>query len=107
MYRRRFVFVRCPIALSRLLERRDTRESISAIGSRLLLRASRVHDRTKSRDPTHAYRCKCCRWRIAGHPSSVGTPKRKSGRPFATRTEQSQEVHLWYAVLEVRERECD
>src|SRR6478752_10759819 len=107
MYLRPFVSVRCPIALSRLLERRDTRESTSAIGSQLLLRASRVHDRTKLRDPTHAYRCKCCPWRIAGHPSSAGIPKWKSASPFATRNEQSQPIHLWCVVLEVREPECD
>src|SRR6478609_5961877 len=105
MYLRPFVSVRCPIALSRLLERRDTRESTSAIGCRLLLRASRVHDRTKPRDPTHAYRCKCCRCRIAGHPSSAGIPKGKSASPFATRNKQSRLVHLWCAVLEVGERE--
>src|SRR5205823_1832944 len=104
---RQFVSERCPIALSRLLQHPDTRESVSAIGSRLLLRASRVHDRTKSRDPTHAYRCKCCPWRTAGHPSNAGIPKRKSASPFATRNEQCRQVHLWCAVLEVRERECD
>src|SRR5216684_1522464 len=107
MCRRRFVFVRCPIVLSRLLERRDTRESILAIGFPLLFRASRVYDRTKSRDPTHAYRCKCCPWRTAGRPSNVGTPKQKSASFFATRNEQSWQVHLGCAVLEVRERECD
>src|SRR5215469_11389233 len=107
MCRRRFVSVRCPIAFSRLLERRDTRESISAIGSRLPLRASRVHDRTKSGYPIHAYRCKCCPRQIAGHPSSAGIPKRKSAIPFATRNEQSLQVHLWYALVEVRERESD
>src|SRR6267378_4564621 len=106
MCRLRFVFVRCPIALCHLLQHPDTRESISAIGSRLLLQASRVHDRTKSRDPTRAYRCKCCPWRIAGRPSNGGIPKRKSASPFATRNEQSRQVHLWCAVLEVREREC-
>src|SRR5207249_486884 len=104
---RRFVFVRCPIVLSRLLQHPDTRESISAIGSRLLLRTSRVHDRTKSRDPTRAYRCKCRPWRIAGYPSNAGTPKQKSASPFETRNEQARQVHLWCAVLEVRERECD
>src|SRR6476469_3195070 len=107
MYLRPFVSVRCPIALSRLLERRDTRESTSAIGSRLLLRASRAHDRMKLRDPTHAYRCTCCPWRIAGYPSSAGIPKRKSASPFATRMKQSLQVHLWCVVLEVRERGCD
>src|SRR6476620_12502328 len=107
MHRRRFVSVRYPIALSRLLEHRDTRESTLATGSLLLLRAGRVHDRMKSRDPTHAYRCKCCPWRIAGHPLNAGTPKRKSANSFATRNEQSRQVHLWCAVLEVRERECD
>src|SRR5436309_16007624 len=103
MYLRPFVSARCPIALSPLLQHPDMRESISAIGFRLLLRASRVHDRTKSRDPTHAYRCKCCPWRIVGYPSSAGIPKQKSASPFATRNEQSRQVHLWYAVLEVRE----
>src|SRR5947207_14903411 len=107
MYLRPFVSARCPIALSPLLQHPDTRESISAIGSPLLLRASRVHDRTKSRDPTHAYRCKCCPWRTAGRPSNVGTPKRKSESPFAMRNEQSRPGHLCCAVLEVRERECD
>src|SRR5215472_1308306 len=107
MCRRRFVSVGCPIALSGLLERGDTRESVLAIGSRLPLRASHVHDRTKSRDPTHAYRCKCCPWRIAGRPSSAGIQKRKSESPFVTRNEQSLQVHLWCAVLQVRERECD
>src|SRR5215216_7960151 len=107
MCQRRFVSVRCPIVLSRLLQHPDTRESISAIGSRLLLRANRVHDRTKSRDPTHAYRCKCCPWRIAGRPSNAGIPKQKSASPFGTRNEQSRQVHLWSAVLEVHERESD
>src|SRR5437667_578239 len=107
MCRRRFASERCPIAFSRLLERRDRRVLILAIGSRLLLRASRVRDRTKSRDPTLAYRYKCCPWRIAGHPSSAGIPKQKSASPFATRNEQSRQVHLWCAVLEVREPECD
>src|SRR5512132_3671665 len=107
MYLRPFVSARCPIALRRLLQHPDTCESILAIGSRLLLRASRVHDRTKSRDPTHAYRCKCCRWRIAGHPSNGGIPRAKSAGPFATRTEQSRQVHPACAVLEVREPECD
>src|SRR4029077_10036132 len=102
-----FVSVRCPIVLSRLLEHPDTRGSISAIGSRLLLRASRVYDRTKPGDPTHAGRCKCCPWRIAGHPSNAGIPKRKSASPFATRNEQSRQAHLCCAVLEVRARECD
>src|SRR6476660_9576618 len=106
MYRRRFVSVRYPIALSRLLEHRDTRESTLATGSLLLPRAGRVHDRMKSRDPTHAYRCKCCSWRIAGDPWSAGIPKRKSASPFATRNEQSQAIHLWCVVLEVREPEC-
>src|SRR5215208_7384112 len=107
MCRRRFVFVRCPIALSRLLERQGTCESISAIGCRLLLPTSRVHDRTKSPDPTHAYRYKYYLWRIAGHPSSAGIPKRKSANLFAKRNEQSHLVHLWCSVLEVCERECD
>src|SRR5881392_2544198 len=81
MCRHRFVSVRCPTALPRLLKRRDMRESISAIGYQLLFRASRVHDRTKSRDPIHVYRCKCCPRRIAG-PIECRHPETEIGKPF-------------------------
>src|SRR5438093_838553 len=107
MCQHQFISIRYPIVLSHPLKRQDTRESASTIESQLLLQANRVHDPTKSRDPTHTYRCKCCPCRIADHPSSTGIPKRKSTNPFATQNEQCQPVHLWHAVLKVRKHKCD
>src|ERR1051325_12156386 len=99
MCRRRFVSGRSPLALLRPLERRDTRELTWAIGSRLLLRATRVRDPTKLRRPVRAYQCRCYPWQIAGHPSSAGNLKPKSVNFFSKRSEQSRQVLLWCAAF--------
>jgi len=81
MCRHRFVSVRCPTALSRLLERRDMRESISAIGYQLLFRASRVHDRTN-----HAIQFTCIDANaVRGEllaPIECRHPETEIGKPF-------------------------
>ena len=82
MCRRRFVSVRCPIAWPRLLERRDTRESISAIGFPLLLRASRVPDSKEiTRSNSRVSGTNAVRAESPGHPSNAGIPKQKIGKP--------------------------
>src|SRR5438093_12437568 len=107
MCRRRFVFEQCPIPFPCALGHPDKCELILAIGCLLLLRSTQIPDRKKLRDQANACRCKCCPWQIAGHPSNDDSPKQKSANPFATRNEQSRQVHLWCEVLEVRERGCD
>src|SRR6266516_1929513 len=107
MCRLRFVFEQYPIALPCSPERRDTCESISAIGCPLPLRSNRVLDQKKSRDRVNVCRYKCYPWQIAGHPSNDGSPKRRWESLFATRSAQSQQVPLGYAASAVRERGCD
>src|SRR6266513_1113061 len=81
---RRFVFARYPIVFRHSPGRPVKSESISAIGCRLPLRSNPAPDRKKSRDRVNAYRCKCCPSRIAGHPSNVGSQKRRWASLFVT-----------------------
>src|SRR4030095_2619030 len=104
---RRFAFARYPIVLCCSAERPDKCESILAIGFPLPLESNHAPGRKKLRDRVNAYRCKCCLWRIADHPSNAGSRKQRWAKLSVTRNAQSVRVRRGYAASEARERGCD